>query len=83
MVYEVARAGEAAVPVSEVAATIYNAATCVDPKHRYLVGPRTVFMYWLKRLQPDELFSATMTELVKQYSKAPVLTTTANGFHSN
>ena len=79
MVYEVARAGVAAVPVSEVVSIIYNAATCENPKHRYFVGPTSEFMYWLKRLLPDELFSSILVKLTRRYSQIMPATLAANG----
>eukprot|EP00878_Enallax_costatus_P003161 GHUV01003361.1.p1 GENE.GHUV01003361.1~~GHUV01003361.1.p1 ORF type:complete len:376 (+),score=89.26 GHUV01003361.1:374-1501(+) len=79
MVYEVARAGTAALPVSEVVSVIYNAATCEDPKHRYFVGPTSEVMYRLKRMLPDELFSSILTILTRRYSRTMPASSATDG----
>lgn len=57
---ETKRSEEGAIPVSEVVAVIYEAATAANPKTRYHVGDRAALTYTLQKLLPEGIWEGIM-----------------------
>lgn len=57
---ETKRSEEGAIPVSEVVAVIYEAATTANPKTRYHVGDRAALTYTLQKLLPEGIWEGIM-----------------------
>ncbi|WIA36623.1 hypothetical protein OEZ86_007911 [Tetradesmus obliquus] len=57
---ETKRSEEGAIPVSEVVAVIYEAATTANPKTSYHVGDRAALTYTLQKLLPEGIWEGIM-----------------------
>lgn len=57
---QVARSEEGAIPVEDVAALLYEAATTPQPASRYHIGEGALTSHWARRLLPDGVWDGLL-----------------------